>query len=103
MAVMGDKAKPEVSEILAFVDQQGKFAKGSVWVDQNLVPSVFWSLYADSDLSPFAAIVCQLPSSTASVERLWSGMGFAAEGRENLTHEHLLQEVYIRWNMHLDA
>ena len=45
-------AKPKVSEILAFVDQQGKFAKGSMWVDQNLVPSVFWSLYADSDLSP---------------------------------------------------
>ena len=81
--VMGDIPHPEMRGVMDFLDKEGKFATASVWIGPDCIPSVFWALYKDSDMSPFASVVAQLPTSSASVERLWSSMSFAAEGAPN--------------------
>ena len=49
---------------------------------------------ADTPVSPLAAPLAALPSSQAMVERAFSSAGWQATDRENLSSEHLAEEVH---------
>ena len=92
---------PVVSDILAFMGFEPPF-EGKILDEEGKVkmsPAQYWKSYMqDQKMSAFALAVSLLPSSQASVERVFSSAKWQAEDRERLAPEKLAMEVYIGIN-----
>ena len=63
-------------------------------VSEGMLPGDYWDvLYSETALSS-TACSCSFPATTASVERLWSLVGYTQEGRERMTPEHSFEELH---------
>ena len=83
---------------------------GSLWVElvffsdverfESMSSFIFWNCaFKDSSMSPIGRILASLPSSQASVERIFSGASWIVDGRERLNAETLFKEVFVRANI----
>ena len=94
-----DSAPPSVSTIQEWIDFTGAFRDASKFTDKEVCPFAFWSVFSDSPLAMVGKCFSCLPSSSASVERVWSSAAFQVNERERLSIDNLGKEVYIRWNV----
>jgi hypothetical protein len=78
-----------------------KVSHHSCFTTQIPFHSLSTQIYEDSPLAIVALPITKLPSSTGSIERVWSQSGQCLEGRERLSSENLEVEVFSRWNLPL--
>ena len=95
--ICGDEPPPPLDDIMDFLALSGSFEGGARWIGKGGA-TTFWKVFTDLPLAKAALIVSGLPSSSASVERLWSFASFMQEGRVRLTEDHFVEQVYVRWN-----
>lgn len=88
----------ECSHFADFMAFEGMYTVPAGFNGAALDAWQWWSYYTDSPLYEFGRLVACMPCSTADIERVWSSAGFQEQDRPNLTHNHLCEEVSIRWN-----
>ena len=92
--IAGIEKRPNVAEVLSFVDKQPPYAG-----DSECSLYQYWSVYmADLAVGPLGQVMSALIASQASVERVFSSAGWQSQDRESLVCESLKEEVYIRVN-----
>ena len=92
--IAGIEKPPSVAEVLTFVDKQPPYMG-----DSECSPYQYWSMYmADSPVGPLGQVMSALIASQASVELVFSSVGWHSQDRERLLCESLKEEVYIRVN-----
>ena len=86
-----------LKELDFFERGQGTF--GSLPHIESVGACAFWQrLFRDSPLAAPGATFGGLPSSAASIERIWSAAGYQSLGRERLTVVNLFKELYVKIN-----
>ena len=87
---------PSLDEALAFIGETGAFQQS---VGLECHPFLFWnSVHPDSTLAQLGKLLGSIPSSQASVERVFSTADWLATDRERLGFTKLAREVFIRYN-----
>ncbi len=87
---------PSITEVINFKDHRPPYADSP-----DCKPFQYWKAYmSGTPLSKLGELLSALPASQATVEKVFSSAGWQSEGRENLSSEHLYQEVFIRVNAH---
>lgn len=86
-----------LDDIADFVAGHGLFAQCQAL---PCSPHTLWTTVLSAEaLSPFATILAGLPSSQASVERVFSSASWMVEGRTRLGLFKLSRDVVMRWNL----
>ena len=89
---------PNVQDVWEFMGRSGFFS--DVERFESMSSFIFWNCaFKDSSMSPIGRILASLPSSQASVERIFSGASWVVDGRERLNAETLFKEVFVRANI----
>ena len=94
------KGPPPCDEaFLDFLQGEGIFSTASY--DRIHSPGTWWALFDDSPLCVVAKVMCQLPCTSASIERVWSHMGRHVGGRARLNPSTLAEETFLALNAKL--
>ena len=87
---------PSLDEALAFIGETGVFQHTT---GLECHPFLFWkSVHPDSTVAQLGKLLGCIPSSQASVERVFSTASWLATVRERLGFTKLAREVFIRYN-----
>ncbi len=118
VAAMFSTAAPPLDEVLDFIAERGIYSDVgqldchpyNVWetvlgtLDLGFFSIIFFHFNnlnpeADSPLSDFGCRLASLPSTQASVERIFSACTWTTDGnREKLSFPHLVRDTKIRFN-----
>ena len=75
------------------------FGRTKSLIRHEMDPCAYWIFLREMPLARLGLIYAGLPTSTASIERVWSACGYLQDHRHRLTGDHFLTECYTRWNI----
>ena len=75
------------------------FGRTKSLIRHEMDPCAYWVFLREMPLAKLGLVYAGLPTSTASIERVWSACGYLQDHRHRLTTDHFLTECHTRWNI----
>ena len=85
-----------------FTDYQNlinAFGRTKSLIRHEMDPCAYWCFLREMPPAKLGVIYAGLPTSTASIERVWSACGYLHDHGQRSTGEHFLAECHARWNI----
>ena len=75
------------------------FGRTKSLIRLEMDPCAYWCFLREMPPAKLGVIYAGLPTSTASIERVWSACGYLHDHGQRSTGEHFLAECHARWNI----